>query len=219
MTTYIVRVFHTTVTSKCGLWHLSGQRKRMTSLDTRHLIERWTLWCTAWGSCFRVNIQRWHLYFTPTGIELWVCANQWRRTAADECNIQKPCSTTYLCLMQTLPQNGAHFRYTEQKYWAGWNVVSGKTTFEMWWNSLTCVYDRIVTGDETWVRHYDPKSKYESILWLKKSAAPPKKFKVTKSVGKLMATVTVFWDSNWFYYWVYQKTPKYNRSSLRNHYA
>lgn len=50
----------------------------------------------------------------------------------------------------------------------------------------TSVFDRIVTGDETWVRHYDPKSKHESMQWVKKGAAPPKKFKDTQSVGKLM---------------------------------
>lgn len=55
------------------------------------------------------------------------------------------------------------------------------------------IFDRIVTGDETWVHHYDPESKQESMQWHKKGAEPPKKFKVTPSAGKLMATV--FWDS------------------------
>ncbi|KAJ8728788.1 hypothetical protein PYW07_006484 [Mythimna separata] len=55
------------------------------------------------------------------------------------------------------------------------------------------IFDRIVTGDETWVHHYDPESKQESMQWHKKGSAPPKKFKVTPSAGKLMATV--FWDS------------------------
>ncbi|CAH2090362.1 unnamed protein product [Euphydryas editha] len=55
------------------------------------------------------------------------------------------------------------------------------------------VLSRIVTGDETWVHHYEPESKQDSMQWHKKSTAPPKKFKVSQSAGKLMATV--FWDS------------------------
>lgn len=52
---------------------------------------------------------------------------------------------------------------------------------------------RIVTGDETWVHHYDPESKQESMQWRRKGDKPPVKFKVTPSAGKIMATI--FWDS------------------------
>lgn len=52
---------------------------------------------------------------------------------------------------------------------------------------------RIVTGDETWVHHYEPESKQDSMQWHKKGTPPPKKFKVSQSAGKIMATV--FWDS------------------------
>lgn len=52
--------------------------------------------------------------------------------------------------------------------------------------------DRIVTGDETWVHHYEPDSKQESMQWHKKGRTA-KKFKVSQSAGKIMATV--FWDS------------------------
>lgn len=55
------------------------------------------------------------------------------------------------------------------------------------------IFERIVTGDETWVHYYDPESKQESMQWHKKGTDPPKKFKVTPSAGKVMATV--FWDS------------------------
>lgn len=55
------------------------------------------------------------------------------------------------------------------------------------------ILNRIVTGDETWVHHYEPESKQESMQWQKKGGAPPKKFKVSQSAGKIMATV--FWDS------------------------
>ncbi|XP_045458200.1 uncharacterized protein LOC123668510 [Melitaea cinxia] len=55
------------------------------------------------------------------------------------------------------------------------------------------VLSRIVTGDETWIHHYEPESKQDSMQWHKKGTAPPKKLKVPQSAGKLMATV--FWDS------------------------
>lgn len=66
--------------------------------------------------------------------------------------------------------------------------------------------DRIVTGDETWVHHYDPESKQESMQWHKKGTDPPKKFKVTPSAGKLMATV--FWDSKGILLIEYKKKVK-----------
>lgn len=54
------------------------------------------------------------------------------------------------------------------------------------------VLQKIVTGDETWVHHYDPESKQESMQWHIKGSAHPKKFKVVPSAGKVMATI--FWD-------------------------
>ena len=71
-------------------------------------------------------------------------------------------------------------------------IECSKQFLELCGENSASVFDRIVTGDETWVRHYDPESKHESMQWVKKGAAPPKKFKVTQSVGKIMATV--FWD-------------------------
>jgi histone-lysine N-methyltransferase SETMAR len=53
-------------------------------------------------------------------------------------------------------------------------------------------FSRVVTGDETWVHHYDPETKQESMQWTHQGSPPPKKFKVQKSAGKIMATV--FWD-------------------------
>lgn len=53
--------------------------------------------------------------------------------------------------------------------------------------------NRIVTQDETWVHHFDPESKCQSMVWKHVGSPPPKKFKVTMSAGKVMATV--FWDN------------------------
>lgn len=52
--------------------------------------------------------------------------------------------------------------------------------------------ERIVTGDETWVHHYQPESKQASMQWKHKDSPTPTKFRVVPSAGKVMATV--FWD-------------------------
>jgi hypothetical protein len=52
---------------------------------------------------------------------------------------------------------------------------------------------RIVTGDETWVHHYQPKTTRKSMQWKYPSSPTAKKFKMQPSPGKLM--LTIFWDS------------------------
>ena len=51
------------------------------------------------------------------------------------------------------------------------------------------ILERIVTRDETWVYYFEPESEQESMQWHKQGTPPPKKFKVSQSAGKLMATV------------------------------
>jgi len=52
---------------------------------------------------------------------------------------------------------------------------------------------QIVIGDETWIHHYEPESKRQSMQWKHASSPVAKKFKMQLSAGKLM--LTVFWDS------------------------
>ena len=54
-------------------------------------------------------------------------------------------------------------------------------------------FDRIITGDKTWVYQYDPETKQQSKQWLPCGSSGPIKFKSERSVKKVMATV--FWDS------------------------
>lgn len=54
------------------------------------------------------------------------------------------------------------------------------------------ILNRIVTGDESWVHHFVPSSKQDSMVWKKAEEPAPKKFKTVASAGKVM--VTVFWD-------------------------
>ena len=85
-------------------------------------------------------------------------------------------------------------------------IACCRELLEMCSENADGVMDRIVTGDETWVHHYDPESKQESMQWHKKGTDPPKKFKVTPSAGKLMATV--FWDSKGILLIEYKKKVK-----------
>ena len=54
-------------------------------------------------------------------------------------------------------------------------------------------FERIVTGDETWIYLYDPESKIQSKEWHPRGSSGPIKFKAERTVSKVMATI--FWDS------------------------
>jgi len=59
---------------------------------------------------------------------------------------------------------------------------------------ITSVHGGIVTGDESWVYHYEPESKRQSMQWKHLSSPANKKFKTQASSGKVM--LTIFWDVN-----------------------
>ncbi|XP_077156041.1 histone-lysine N-methyltransferase SETMAR-like [Ranitomeya variabilis] len=52
---------------------------------------------------------------------------------------------------------------------------------------------RFLTMDETWIHHFDPETKQQSMTWKRANEPTPKKFKVSSSGGKVMASV--FWDA------------------------
>jgi hypothetical protein len=51
---------------------------------------------------------------------------------------------------------------------------------------------QIVTADETWLHHYEPESKAQSMAWKRPTLHVAKKFKSQPSAGKIM--LTLFWD-------------------------
>jgi histone-lysine N-methyltransferase SETMAR len=51
---------------------------------------------------------------------------------------------------------------------------------------------RLVTMDETWLYHYDPETKQQSMEWGHSGSPSLKKFRVQKSAGKVLASI--FWD-------------------------
>jgi len=53
---------------------------------------------------------------------------------------------------------------------------------------------RLVTMDETWLYHYDPETKQQSMEWWHSSSPRPKKFQVQKSAGKVLTSI--FWDQD-----------------------
>jgi len=53
---------------------------------------------------------------------------------------------------------------------------------------------QIVTGDKSWVYHYEPESKIQSMQWNHPSSPATKKFRTQASTGKVM--LTIFWDVN-----------------------
>ena len=48
--------------------------------------------------------------------------------------------------------------------------------------------------DETWLYHYDPETKQQSVEWRHSSSPHPKIFRVQKSAGKVLALI--FWDQD-----------------------
>jgi hypothetical protein len=51
---------------------------------------------------------------------------------------------------------------------------------------------RIVTADETWVHHYEPKNKAQSMTWKRPTSPVAKKFKSQPSASKITLTIFLF---------------------------
>ena len=53
---------------------------------------------------------------------------------------------------------------------------------------------RLVTMHETWLYHYDPETKQQSMEWHHSGSPRPKKFRVQKTAGEVLASI--FWDQD-----------------------
>lgn len=72
-------------------------------------------------------------------------------------------------------------------------VAMCHANLQLLYEDRTNFWSRVVTMDETWIHHFDPETKKQSMVWKHRSSPPPKKFRVAPSAGKVMASV--FWDS------------------------
>jgi len=53
---------------------------------------------------------------------------------------------------------------------------------------------RLVTMDETWLYHYEPETKQQSVEWRHSCSPRPKNFRVQKYAGNVLASI--FWDQD-----------------------
>ena len=72
-------------------------------------------------------------------------------------------------------------------------VESSQELLEVYNANPEDFHTRLVTGDETWLHHWDPDTKKESMQWKHPASHPPKKFRTQPLASKVMAMV--FWDS------------------------
>ena len=72
-------------------------------------------------------------------------------------------------------------------------VQSSQELLEVYNANPEDFHTRLVTGDETWLHHWDPDTKKEFMQWKRPGSPPPKKFRTQPSASKVIATV--FWDS------------------------
>ena len=56
------------------------------------------------------------------------------------------------------------------------------------------LFDSIVTGDESWIHHYDPLSQLEAKVWKRPGEQTPTRLRQERSAGKIM--MIIFWDKD-----------------------
>ena len=71
-------------------------------------------------------------------------------------------------------------------------VMDSKTFFRRFEKEGDAFLNRIITIDETWLFYYDPKTKQQSSQWKSSDSPPPKKTRMSRSMGKHM--FIVFFD-------------------------
>ena len=55
-------------------------------------------------------------------------------------------------------------------------------------------FDCIVTGDESWIHHYDPLNQFEAKVWKRLGEQTSTRLRQEKSAGKIM--MIIFWDKD-----------------------
>jgi len=84
------------------------------------------------------------------------------------------------------PRSGSRNAWTRIKkstvpvVWANW---------EFFQHDPNDFLSRLVTMDETWLYHYDPETNQQSMEWRHSGSPRPKKFRVQKSAGTILASI------------------------------
>ena len=73
-------------------------------------------------------------------------------------------------------------------------VDDSERNLELFQRNPNEFFRRFVAMDETWIHYYTPESKWASAEWLEPHESRPKRPKVQKSAGKVLASV--FWDAH-----------------------
>jgi len=60
---------------------------------------------------------------------------------------------------------------------------------KFFWHDPNDFLMRLVTMDETWLYHYDPETKQQSMHWRRSGLPHPKKLQVQKSAAKVLALI------------------------------
>ena len=74
-----------------------------------------------------------------------------------------------------------------------WRQLSEKV-FEFFLRDPNAFLSWFLTMDKTWLHHYDPESKQQSIEWRHSGSPRHKKLRVQKSTGKVLTSI--FWDQD-----------------------
>jgi len=74
------------------------------------------------------------------------------------------------------------------------NGASRLSNFRFFRRDPNDFLSRLVTMDETWLYHFDPETKKQSMEWRHKGSPHPKKFRVQKSPGSVL--VSIFWNQD-----------------------
>ena len=77
--------------------------------------------------------------------------------------------------------------------------VKGASRLSNFWNFFGAIQmiscrARLVTMDETWLYHYDPETKRQTMECRHSDSPRPKKFRVQKSAGKVLTSI--FWGQD-----------------------
>jgi len=93
-----------------------------------------------------------------------------------------------ICTCGSSPRNGSRNTWTRIK---NVNDASRLSKFRIFFGTIQMIScrARLMTMDETWLYHYDPETKQQSMQWRHSGSHRRKKFRVQKSAGKVLASI------------------------------